>query len=287
MIKENPFYILGLNPDVIRGLNDAEIKILVDSAYRTLQKIHHPTISGDRRGEEISRKLSDARDKLDQTDYENYRTYKQDFLITRKERILDLEAKLQTLGLKYDRLDKLFLDYLINFSDLDKSPLNVFNFRGKIRMHDYEKFLLESRYINSMRPSTRIFYELSFEKDLVVKKGDDSKKIVCPNKALIGIIDEQTCRINQGANSILGSARYFRTDEQERDARIPRDKMLGGRFRPKKDIVPYSNRIEPEGFGRIIHLLNPYLSPHSLLFSINKDEKGYYFSLEGKIVKIN
>ena len=49
--SNNPFAILGLTAEVLRGLTDTQAKELVDSQYRALARIYHPDMPGGDAGE--------------------------------------------------------------------------------------------------------------------------------------------------------------------------------------------------------------------------------------------
>ena len=51
-MDKNPLKVLGLSPDIVRGLAPAQLQIVIDGAYKALAKIYHPDAIDAKKGVE-------------------------------------------------------------------------------------------------------------------------------------------------------------------------------------------------------------------------------------------
>ena len=86
--QNNPFHILGLRADALRGLNDQQLDEVVQSAHRALAKIHHPDKGG---RADAFQKISWARQQVSLTS-ETLEHWKERFFRLRREHLSEAEA---------------------------------------------------------------------------------------------------------------------------------------------------------------------------------------------------
>lgn len=128
-MEKNPFAVLGISPDMLRGLTDSQIGELVRGVAKTLQKICHPDKSKSSRLNDRSVQISEAIEFLDQKKYPDaFQGYLNAFLrkTPLKERMSELE---RSVGLGRKRLSESY-GYLYDI--LTKSHV----FSGVLRVHN-------------------------------------------------------------------------------------------------------------------------------------------------------
>ncbi|MFC1599058.1 DnaJ family molecular chaperone [Patescibacteria group bacterium] len=290
-VKKNPFQILGLNPDTIRGLKDEEILILVESQYKALQKIFHP--DKPRGNEEKSKLISDARMILDPKKHpEEFEVFKRQFLkkSSMKSQIDQLKTELKTAKDLTNLFYLVLLDYLKASADISDET-TVFNIEPCIiSLHDY-RFgmnlpLFESEELHRKHKEKKnnpAFFELEVNADNTITKiklGDKTNF----TKTLIGTISSSMLKKKKGLDTmsrVLKLAQHVWSPEMA----IMKGLMTGKRTDYSK-VVYAEERIPAESFMPIMGMVRPQLNVHDYLFSISQDHKGTFFTFEGTIVDI-
>lgn len=270
----NPFAILGLNPFILKGLNDENIQLLIQSQYRTLQKIHHPDHGGN---QQISSEINSAYNALTGNDFIHY---KEMFLRERKGKKDDSKQDKYLADLQENarRTYSQFMDYLKDLAEpsensvfqLRNCVLNMQDYLLTAQLHDISNYCVPNRKKKSC------FYDLVVDNNGNLAKVQNNNRIELPGKKLIGVVDDETITKYCGKKNVLGLVqKVFDANKIER-------------YFPKyREDVYFDNRITPELFFPVALLLTPEVKKHSMLFSLNKDNLGQFFSLEGLVVNIH
>lgn len=128
-MEKNPFAVLGISPDILRGLTNSQIGELVNGVSKTLQKICHPDKSSSSRLNARSGQISEANEFLDQKKHPDaFQHYLEAFLkkTPLKERMSELE---QSVAISRKRLSASYGHLYDIFS-------NRHNFSGVLRVHN-------------------------------------------------------------------------------------------------------------------------------------------------------
>ncbi len=281
--KKNPFEVLGFTPDIIRNLSDEDVAVLVKSQYRTLQQIYHPDRPGG--DEERSREINLAYELLDsQRNPQSYIAFKELFLRQTpiRKKLSELEEVVTEEKNRRERLFYKFIWYIRNFFDFE-GEMTVFNI-APARLQMYDTALGMSRDVPisiSISEAEIDENKKAFQYSLILRENNGvveerrGKSIEYENKRLIGTIPEHVVADLGGIKEVLmPSQRLRRAIMGSRATGFPRELRY------------FENRIEPPQFYEILELLGPQITKNSYLFSINKEGREIYFSLEGRIMKI-
>jgi len=290
-MKNNPFQILGLNPDTIRGLKDEEIFMLVESQYKALQKIFHP--DKPRGDEEKSKLISDAREILDPKKHpEEFAVFKKQFLkkSSMKSQIDRLKTELKTAN----NLTKLFYLVLLNYlqasADIcDKTT--VFNIEPCIiSLHDYRLgmnipfFEREKiRRNHKKRKKNPAFFELEVNTDSSITKIRLGKRTNF-TKTLIGTISPSMLTGKKGLDTMSRVLKLAQPIWTNDSAAIK--SLFSGKKMDYSKIIDAEEKIPTESFMPIMGMIRPQLHVDDYLFSIGQDDKGTFFTFEGTILSI-
>lgn len=124
----NPFAVLGLAPAIFKGLSDSQIKLLVQSQYRTLSMIHHPDKGGK---QEKFKAIAEAFEQLSGDDQFLY--HKRAFLQKRRDRLQSQvevsKSKASTLLKRSRRFAESLNRFWLAFAKFDDAS-SVFNLSG-------------------------------------------------------------------------------------------------------------------------------------------------------------
>jgi|GEM_PF-3075238 len=290
--NKNPFQVLGLDPHLISSLNDEQIEIMIEASYKALQNIFHPDKAGG--NVKKSQAINQARQLLDrQTNPEGYQAFKQHFLkkTAKSLKIAQSDNQINHL-LKTNQILRLaFTDYLINAKALNQQ-LTVFNIGAcTMKMRDYGaglniKILTKELGPKNIRQAIKehLYFDLVVTNNGSLEKIRRGKTEKCPNKKLIAAIDEQTIVKNESMVNILRQAYPIWTPDNEelrQELKTPSNKKI-----PEKEIIHFRNIIQPDEFAKIIPLVSPLITKDCYLFCLNTIQKNFFFSLEGKLMKI-
>jgi len=287
---KNPFRLLGLDPQVIRTLNDNQIEILVQSAFKAMQNIYHPDKPGGSATK--SKQINEARQLLDQQkNPEIYQALKTQFLRKKavNKQVAECESKLKRALKQKTLLNQAFLNYLIKAAN--QESLTVFNLPAcKLIMRDYGadvNISLETKEMSPKKMRQRIwdflFYDLIVDDQGQLTKIHQGKTEQQPDKILIAAIDEVTVKKHISLINILRLTQPIQPPRSDSFLRLGEKPS---RKEQEKEIIFFRNKIEPEAFSNLIHLLTPVIKVGSYLFSLRQTNKTLYFSLEGCIQEI-
>ena len=281
--KDNPFYILGFNPDLLRGLEDEQILNLIKSQYRGLQIIYHPDRTGG--SDEKSKQIGAAYSALGSI--ESVQKYKKEFLrkIHLNQKISELEESLNEERLRRYQVVEKLAEYLQSFSDSHEN--SVFNIGPCVlKMQDYASGLRVSTFMRSVKRKGvgSLWYDLIVRKNGTLLKRKNRKTIASLDKTLVGVVDDKTSALNGGFKNVLRLSQKIWTPEDEHLRR----KLLGTNAPSyPRQISEFENQISMGGFQEIMMLLTPRISEYSLLFALNNPrDREPYFSVEGIVIKI-
>jgi len=270
MANKNPFEILGLNPNILMGLSDEEIQLLVRSQYRALQRIHHPDMGGDAKK---SMEINSAYNALTSSEY--FKQYKKAFIKPKaKVKAIVLERELDAEKARTLEDYQKYVSYLAACFSGEKTVFNI----GPctLRIQDYNLSLKLSVYANyaSKRGGQNLFYDLLVRKDGTLARRKNKKTVELEGKRLIGTVSHETIVKYGGVKSVLELAQRIVTREDIELKRLTSSRKI--------EEIEFDNQISPEDFQRIMMLITPKIKSGSMLFAINLG-KEISFSLEGII----
>jgi len=280
MGNPNPFVVLGLNPQVLRSLNDEQILGLAKSQYRALQIIYHPdSPSGN---EKKSRELNEAYSLLENP--ETYQLFKDHFLkpTSREGKERELERAIHEASIKTDKALGTFLNYISEASREDSiykiAPCTIKLIDSVSQSNIRGRTLIS--YQKGMR---NLFYELRVKRNgqISQKKGRKIKEL--PEKRLVGAISPETIQNYGSIQNVLRLVQEIRTSDNMLVADLNRRSRLIGR--KSQDESYASPRIDFQNFKNIAPLITPVVNEGSCLFSINTGNEPF-FEVDGRVIEI-
>ena len=276
MESQNPFKILGIDQNIAKKLSDEDLAKIIKSNFRILQSKYHPDKGG--RSDKTSKQLNEAYELLTNGDLKTYEYFKNKFLKTNKNKKDEEIARLEGANKNYS-------DNLINyFNGLVET--NIFNPGAcKIRLFDNAEALNANIYQLTRGSSKENFsYDLIINPENELFRQDNTKeKEKLENKVLIGTISNEVATENNGIKNILRLGKEIYTPE---DGRVRYIHKISDKFGGNATVrmgERYENRINSQGFKNILPFIRPELKKWSYLFSVNKDEKGIFYSIDGFI----
>jgi len=267
MPSKNPFAVLGLSPDSLRGLSNEQIEVVITAIYRAFQKIHHPDKQGSLKK---ATRLNEAYEALNRSKYpEAFEQYKRRFLqkSSLKKRVAELETALEETEGRLDRLFEALIGFIETYTYPNENNANVLNV-GNYTLHMYDIV----RQLNTgviVTGSSASFFKLTVVDDRISEHRGEKTKLH-PKKKLAGC--------------------FKVTEENERNvieqmfSKVDRPSLHGGGYKPTK----YTSRVGLGSLRPFVHLLTPQIKPGYLLFSAIKGVGNRLdFLLEGRILRID
>jgi hypothetical protein len=304
--SQNPFVILGLNPDALRGLKDEQIMEFAKAMNKQFQRVHHPDIGGD---EEKSQYFNQVFTQLEDVFKNNPSSFKQikiDFfkISKAKEKAVALEESIREQQEKGGTYLNLFVKYInssrILLANKAKSDeLNVFNISSRFLII-YDS--VTSYRLGLAKKSAEMVHKKTGKIDdslvTIMINADRSiemwrpkivGKTLHPSKILFGTMDQKTLERE------FGSVTQFFTlisnpellDGSDINSAIQMLSKGQVSLPSEESVEQFTNRISPKVFSRIFSFLSPEISEGRYLFSFNNEFEPGYFSLEGIIQNID
>ena len=310
MTYKNPFEVLGLNPSIVRSLNNTDILDLANTMYRRLQALYHPDKTD---SEDASLKLNEAIELLrnpEDFEYEKKRFLRPKPYQTRAE---ELEQEVVQKDQLLEQAVRMHQDQMRTYIMALADPLqySIFDVASKkLHMHDTALDLnLPQDFPPTEEKKDLYFFEMDIDdQGLISTTRTNQQPIQYPDKTLIGVITEDTkTQLRGGIKELIRSTQFFWNQLDINAFRFRQEDSIryGGtnatttavgirlkRMTPNttphqgEERQEFKNHISPESFEVIVPHLTPTLERLSFLFSINKDDNGFYFSLEGRIHSI-
>jgi hypothetical protein len=293
----NPFKTLGLNPEVLRGLSDDQIKQLVKTMFRQLQLIFHPDMEkgNDKRSTELNEVYSQIGPDSDPKDF---LFYKQEFFkrTPAHEKITNLEDEIMSLQGMINSMDLVsyerFWEFFSIATGLENQGPNVFNLRDvTLRMVDYIRG--QNQFVGESMCKKDTFFEMIFDDKGVITRREGKNKFQLPNKRVIGTISESESRLNGSIGQIIKKmtgqnfATLYESDLHDPNKQMPQNgafkRIVSRGVAETEEMVNYINF---NSFFGICRMISPIIQKGSYLFAANKSGGEIYFTLEGKILEI-
>ena len=273
---KNPFLVIGLSPEVLKGLNDKEIQELVGTVYRALQKMYHP--DGLRPNAKKNRELTEAREKLDyEKNRDEYLSFKEAFLKPgfHKRRIEELEKELKFAQEKLEQCSARVSEHvtreLYEIAGKGNLPLDVISMREvALDIGDVVRSL-NSGSVNTFRRAPKNQLLVDAQGNLSRSFGQEIVSV--PATKLIGCIGENEQALFRD---------ILRDIAKERSDRLG----IGGdvyepAYRQAKARIQRQYSIED--FIRFSFLMTPFLTRRAYIFSITiLEEEAPIINFEGQ-----
>jgi hypothetical protein len=272
---DNPFTTLGLSTNLIKQLTPEQVKGVVESHYKALQKVYHPDMGGD---EKISRKINDAYSILSANKWNLLRSciteYRQKG--NHKSQVDHLKETVKGLEATLESSQDQFMEFLL----AQQGGIN--DVRSKrLLMYDIGLFIQVPP--ESSKNSAKYLYDLIIDSDGNLTRVQKNKTTPLPNKRLIGIIKEDRVGTRGGTLKLMKKTQDIWREEDEDFRRIGIPNYRPRRRKPTKE---YNPMLHPAQFRKISEKLIPRIDEQGLLFSLNTKLEDPYFKLDGKITRI-
>ena len=286
----NPFRALGLDTKGLQGISKENIRALVHSQWRAMQRIFHPDKGqkNDRRSKEINGAYEEICRMLAEDDH-----CLQEFFGKNARRITEekRERDMAFLQLMYQGSVSAVFEYFNALAADSKERLTVFNCApSTLRMTDYALARYkEGQWHEPGKPrpfvDKEVFYVLSIDTSgNAMKKrtvGGSSSKAREVARAMTGRL---VCGISGDTikrhDSIAGMFAAVGHAPPMKPSREQRYLSFGD--------LPEANfsyaQIPLECIHRLVPLLTPYIDPGTMLFSFQQGKE--FFCLEGVVTKI-
>lgn len=278
---KNPFEVLGLHLSIVRETSPENLRALLKSQYRALQLIYHADRNpGDAVAAQKSCEINDNYSLLEDADaFEHFRAEftKQ----SPRNQTKKLEERIRQLMKEQDGSSKSFLDFLIKLQN--RKSLTVFNFAPcELMMYDHGLFFSRNNYVNTVLDPDSLFYSMRIAEDGTITKKRNNGEFRYTDRVIIGAISQKTENEHDGIKNIMRRMSDFITPTEYS---LARKGLLPGKSR-NVELREYEEKINPEAFKTVLHLLTPEISTLSYLFSMTTLQDSCYFSLEGRVSEI-
>jgi len=274
--NKNPFKILGLDPDIIRGLNDQEIDLLIKANYKTLMQIYHPD-KNLKKAKTLTSKtaaLNWARDEL--ANKQIRESYQKSYTKRKKKStIKDIEDRLISANKRALRTILKFIEYQHTFLKF-KHPHTIYNLSScEIELCDVLAQMEAPRSIAFDRKAN-FNYTLDVHEHMTVHSYKTPEGGI-----LLGTIKK--------TNSIKSLLEQVHLDWiEDNRKRKPTQPLYIYKAETWSGEPTKINKHYPLGLLRyFMPLLRPYVEPKSYLLTLHDSKEGYYFKIAGEILEIN
>ena len=272
---DNPFLTLGLSVNLIKQMTPNQIKGVVESHYKALQRVYHPDMGGD---EKISRKINDAYSILSANKWDLLKSciteYRQKG--NRKSQVDRLKEEVEGLEATLEGSQDQFMEFLL----AQKGGIN--DARSKrLLMYDIGSFI--QLPTESSKNSAKYLYDLIIDSNGNLTRIQKDKTTPLPNKRLIGIIKDDKIGTRGGTVKLMRKTQDIWRNDDEDFRQIGVPNYSPKRRRPTKE---YNPMLHPTQFRKISEHLIPVIDEQGLLFSLNTELEDPYFKLDGKITRI-
>lgn len=271
MADPNPFEVLGLAPDALRGRSEKKIRMLVKLFGRSWSQVEHPDVEGGdtARFKAVQAALSELEDP------EKFTRYKDSYLQPRKTKIEELSSELRAATALAMKTQAQREEYQQAIAGALSRP-HIRDLMGfQLSLHDTLEY--ERKDIGQHMSRTQmaaLFSRLTFKTDGLVTHERQGREVNVTRTPL-GCIPKQTLAMSGGILGLLNSCQPSLVTA----VRIP-----GKRRRPP---VP-STRTVPWVFAEpILKRLTPQVLPDSFLFSTVRDGEDVKLYFEGLLFKID
>lgn len=273
---KNPFQVIGVSPEALKGLNDKEIQEVIGSTYRALQKIYHP--EGSRPNEKKNRELTEAREALDmEKNREQYLNFKDAFLRPglNKRRIEELEGELALCNKQIERYSARVGEYVTRIicesMGKDKLPMDVTALRSiSLTIGDVVKSM-NLRAVNTFRRQGKCSIEIDGNGN--IGRGDGKNITPVPSTKLFGCIQEKEQELFREIYKGLMKKRIEKIGIGAFDATMFQER------------VPIRKTCSLEEFMKFSYLVSPFITRRAYLFSITvSEDKDPTVNFEGQLL---
>jgi hypothetical protein len=287
--KSNPFHILGLNPDVLKGLNNETILNLVSKQARLLQVIFHPDnqVSGN---EAKFKKVTEAINLLKtEDDWQTFIYYKKKFMAKKpvQKKIQELDSDLAMTRTFSYKLYEYIIEFIESFAGFHEDKLTISNcLTISLVMHNTIANVNLPLYEKTKHPKSKdkpkdINFILAINEAGIISKISSELTKEYPQKMLIGTIPS-----NVILDDFAGVSNFLETvGIAHREKKSSRKKLATSDLPPPD--LQANAKIESANFITIMPWLTTTIEENHYLFSINRIGQETFFELEGKIIRID
>ena len=278
----NPLRTLGIYPEMLENLREAQIKKLIESQYRSLQKTFHPDAGIN--SPEMSQNLGEAHDLLDSLDNSEFNQVIEDFKNEKKPKASsrDLERLISKAEMSSSEVSRSFSNYIK--SQVLGPKQNILNLRNAVfHMEDIHRLMSTvgdvkcspEEYAERLTKDSIYRIEVDGGGKLTKIKGE--KSISLPDSRLVGVLkdrrfaEDYAHALNLDLVKNTEIAFGFKGLEQG---------MGDYKFIHNIALNPIT---EDDSLGFLPHLDTEF-SEGAYLISANSPGRGCYFNFEGKIL---
>jgi hypothetical protein len=283
-MRKNPFEVLGITPEMVRGLGEEDLFRLVKANYRLLQHVYHPDsqrphLRASRRLQERAVQINLSYEKLNLEKNPDSFTEQRELYIGRLRRgmrkvVRELEDQVRTQGRRSRAVCDSFMEYILANLDHKLTVLKLRNCR--LGLNDVA---LGYNVRNSSWNIGKNYKEMEFddEGNLFLRPPGRSQFAYTSTVRLVGTVEEERLQ----AHEVLDKRPLRR--EVIFSASPPR-------FRPEDGPFELRNSLTPAAFREhCLPHLKADVAERRYLFSVHispSTEQAQFF-LEGMVVKVD
>lgn len=273
---KNPFQVIGVSPETLKGLNDKEIQEVIGSTYRALQKIYHP--EGSRPNEKKNRELTAAREALDmEKNREQYLRLKETFLRPglNKRRIEELESELADCAKQIERYSTRVGEYVTRIicesMGKEKLPMDVTALCSTTLIIGDVVKSMNLRASNTFMRQGKCSIEIDGNGN--ISRGDGKIVTKIPSTKLFGCIQEKEQDLFR---------EIYKSLMRERISKVGIGASETAIFQSK---IPIRKGCSIEEFMKFSCLVSPFITRRAYLFSITVcEDKDPIVNFEGQLL---
>ncbi|MES2931367.1 MAG: J domain-containing protein [Patescibacteria group bacterium] len=269
MADPNPFEVLGLAPDALRGRSEEKIRALVKLFGRSLSQVEHPDVEGGdmARFKTVQAALSELEDP------ERFKKHKDAYLEPRKTKLEKLSSDLQSATAVARRTKRQREEYQKAIAGALSRP-HIRDLSGfQLTLHDTLEYERQYERHMSRTQMAALFSKLTFKADGSVTH-ERQRREVNVLRTPLGCIPKQSLTVRGGILGLLNSCQPSLDT-----ARISGKSRSGP--------VPGTRKIPWVYAEPILKRLTPQIVPDSFLFSAVRDDEDIKLYFEGFLFKID
>ena len=285
----NPFAVLGLTHEVLRGLTLTQAEGLVKSQYRALQLIHH----SDRRpsGETSEKELAitAAYELLESEDA--FKECLESYLVRKAQQHRLEESKQVQQQLDVNaRIAQQYIKFLMTFAERP-DKLTIFNLPDcRFAMHDTIRYLNAGSPLPPMQGSPEVFYYLHHQAGKFTQVKTTLTKEVSIQEyeslVLVGTVKEESGEVGSVKQMLLRAQpenRLLLPSQEHRQRKGTPHRLISGKkirllqVREEYPYLNFSQYIGQNEFSEIASRLSPDIEPHTYLFGIDMRLRSFVF----------
>lgn len=293
MSTQNPFKVLGIDPSLVKALRPGSLKTIIESQYKTLQKIFHPD-NQETGNQRKSRLLNWAKDELSKP--QSFAIWKNRYLAFAKRKTASLllevaEAKLSdgresTLALFesiYRNSQQSYVDILgIGEEGIKVNLLSFADTKSLQAEQDVAAKAIESKAEKRKfrkRIRDKGLVEFSVVDGKLLRHGCDGVTDYS-NRLLVGVVTPDTIQSQFPGKSNENIYRFLALFGSNNSLEIPKLKGRKSTYEEREWVL----KISPRVFSQVFPWLDFSTSGYgNSLFSMQIEGENLFFTLEGTV----